>query len=177
LPRTSGFSLRRKIPPLNRSFRGTPRRAIPGPSRLSRHSCRSAPETPLQRGLLNGAFGVHGYSAGIPQEPERLFVGASKLAPTVGVVDGRIGLLRSPTRRISRTRSAPTASPSPYVPDVKPTPRAGRTTNVGWVELAIPMLWVQRNRWVSLRSTPSYDSVCGGSGRVRFASKLAPTDI
>jgi len=49
------FRLGRKIPSLNWSFRGTPRRAIPGPSRLSRHPCRSTPETPIQRGLLNGA--------------------------------------------------------------------------------------------------------------------------
>ncbi len=50
------FRLGRKIPSLNRSFRGPPRRAIPGPSRLSRHPCRSTPETPIQRGLLKGAL-------------------------------------------------------------------------------------------------------------------------
>jgi hypothetical protein len=81
LPRTSGFSLRRKIPSLKRSFRGTPRRAIPGPSRLSRHPCRSTPETPLQRGLLNGAFGACGYFSGSLQEPkpkpDRCGVGSS----------------------------------------------------------------------------------------------------
>ena len=64
LPRTSGFSLRRKIPSLQRSFRGTLRRAVPGPSQLSRHPCRSTPETTLQRGLLNGAFGVCGHFSG-----------------------------------------------------------------------------------------------------------------
>jgi hypothetical protein len=58
------FFASRKIPSLKRSFRGTPRRAIPGPSRLSRHPCRSTPETPLQRGLLNGAVGVCGYFSG-----------------------------------------------------------------------------------------------------------------
>ena len=64
----SGFSPRRKIPSSKRSFRGTPRRAIPGPSWLSRHPCRSTPETPLQRGLLNGAFGVCGSLSGNLQD-------------------------------------------------------------------------------------------------------------
>jgi len=67
------FRLGRKIPSLIRSFRGTRRRAIPGPSPLSRHPCRSTPETPIQRGLLNGAFGVCGCFTGrlIKPEPER----------------------------------------------------------------------------------------------------------
>lgn len=34
--------------------RGTPRRAIPGPSRLSRHPCRSTPYTTIPLGLLTG---------------------------------------------------------------------------------------------------------------------------
>ncbi len=64
LPRTSGFSLRRKMPSLYRSSRGMPRWAIPGPSRLSRHPSRSTPETPLPLGLLNGAFGACGCFSG-----------------------------------------------------------------------------------------------------------------
>jgi len=37
-------------------FKGPPRRAIPGQSRLARHPCRSPPETPITFGLLKGAF-------------------------------------------------------------------------------------------------------------------------
>ncbi len=42
------------LPSLHRSFRGTPRRAIPGPSQLSRHPCRSTPEISTPLGLLKG---------------------------------------------------------------------------------------------------------------------------
>ena len=44
----------RRVPSLHRRSRGTPRRAIPGPSRLSRHPCRSTPYTTIPLGLLTG---------------------------------------------------------------------------------------------------------------------------
>jgi hypothetical protein len=39
---------------LHRHSRGTPRRAIPGPSRLSRHPCRSTPSPTIPLALLKG---------------------------------------------------------------------------------------------------------------------------
>ena len=39
---------------LHRHSRGTPRRAIPGPSRLSRHPCRSTPSATIPFTLLKG---------------------------------------------------------------------------------------------------------------------------
>ncbi|SUD39235.1 Uncharacterised protein [Ectopseudomonas mendocina] len=44
----------RRVPSFHRCSRGTPRRAIPGPSRLSRHPCRSTPYTTIPLGLLTG---------------------------------------------------------------------------------------------------------------------------
>ncbi len=68
------------LPSLHRSFRGTRRRAIPGPTTLSRHPCRSTPETPIPLGLLKGRSGACGYFAGSLKEPRPegilLFVGA-----------------------------------------------------------------------------------------------------
>ena len=46
----------RRVPSLHRRSRGTLRRAIPGPSQLSRHPCRSTPSTPPALGLLKGAI-------------------------------------------------------------------------------------------------------------------------
>ena len=43
-----------RIRSLHRRSRGTPRRAIPGPSRLSRHPCRSTPSTTIPLTLLKG---------------------------------------------------------------------------------------------------------------------------
>jgi hypothetical protein len=44
----------RRVPSFHRCSRGPPRRAIPGPSRLSRHPCRSTPYTTIPLGLLMG---------------------------------------------------------------------------------------------------------------------------
>ena len=44
----------RRVPSLHRRSRGTLRRAIPGPSQLSRHPCRSTPSTAITLGLLTG---------------------------------------------------------------------------------------------------------------------------
>jgi hypothetical protein len=44
-----------RLPSLHHCSRGPPRRAIPGPSRLSRHPCRSTPYTTIPFGLLKGA--------------------------------------------------------------------------------------------------------------------------
>jgi hypothetical protein len=46
------------VPSLHHCSRGPPRRAIPGPSRLSRHPCRSTPCVTIPLGLLKGAIGV-----------------------------------------------------------------------------------------------------------------------
>ena len=46
----------RRVPSLHHCSRGPPRRAIPGPSRLSRHPCRSTPSTTIPLGLLMGPF-------------------------------------------------------------------------------------------------------------------------
>jgi len=54
----------RKVPSVLRSFRGPPRRAIHGQSRLPRHPCRSPPETPITFGLLKGALGACGCFSG-----------------------------------------------------------------------------------------------------------------
>ena len=53
LPLASGFRCA-KLPSLHHCSRGPPRRAIPGPSRLSRHPCRSTPYTTIPLGLLMG---------------------------------------------------------------------------------------------------------------------------
>jgi hypothetical protein len=45
-----------RVRSLHRRSRGTPRRAIPGPSRLSRHPCRSTPSTTIPLTLLKGAL-------------------------------------------------------------------------------------------------------------------------
>jgi len=42
------------VPSLHHCSEGTPRRAIPGPSRLSRHPCRSTLSTTIPFGLLKG---------------------------------------------------------------------------------------------------------------------------
>ncbi|PYC24576.1 hypothetical protein DMO17_10935 [Aquipseudomonas alcaligenes] len=57
LPPTSGPACG-GVPSLHHRSRGTPRRAILGPSRLSRHPCRSTPSAMIPFGLLKGAFGV-----------------------------------------------------------------------------------------------------------------------
>ena len=44
------------VPSLHHHSRGTPRRAIPGPSWLSRHPCRSTPSTAIPLGLLKGTW-------------------------------------------------------------------------------------------------------------------------
>ena len=44
----------RRVPSFHHCFRGTPRRAIPGPSRFSRHPCRSTPSAMIPLGLLMG---------------------------------------------------------------------------------------------------------------------------
>ena len=54
LPPPSGSRCAR-LPSLHRCSRGPPRRAIPGPSRLSRHPCRSTPSATIPVGLLKGA--------------------------------------------------------------------------------------------------------------------------
>ena len=43
-----------RLPSFHHCSRGTPRRAIPGPSRLSRHPCRSTPYATIPLGLLMG---------------------------------------------------------------------------------------------------------------------------
>ena len=53
LPPTSGPACG-GVPSLHHYSRGTPRRAIPGPSRLSRHPCRSTPYTTIPLSLLTG---------------------------------------------------------------------------------------------------------------------------
>ena len=44
----------RRVPSLQRRAGGTARGAIPGPTRLSRHPCRSSPSATLPLGLLKG---------------------------------------------------------------------------------------------------------------------------
>jgi hypothetical protein len=44
----------RSVSSFHHCSRGTPRRAIPGPSRLSRHPCRSTPYATIPLGLLMG---------------------------------------------------------------------------------------------------------------------------
>ena len=46
------------VPSLHHHFRGALRRAIPGPSQLSRHPCRSTPSAAIPLGLLKGDLGV-----------------------------------------------------------------------------------------------------------------------
>jgi hypothetical protein len=53
LPLASGSRCAR-LPSFHHCSRGTPRRAIPGPSRLSRHPCRSTPSATIPLGLLMG---------------------------------------------------------------------------------------------------------------------------
>jgi hypothetical protein len=55
LPLASG-SRSARLPSFHHRSRGPPRRAIPGPSRLSRHPCRSTPSTTIPLGLLMGRF-------------------------------------------------------------------------------------------------------------------------
>jgi len=43
-----------RLPSFHHCSRGPPRRAIPGPSRLSRHPCRSTPYATIPLGLLMG---------------------------------------------------------------------------------------------------------------------------
>ena len=52
---TSGSRCAR-LPSFHPCSRGPPRRAIPGPSRLSRHPCRSTPYATIPLGLLKGAL-------------------------------------------------------------------------------------------------------------------------
>jgi len=49
----SGYA---RLPSLHHRSRGTPRRAIPGPSRLSRHPGRSTPSTTIRSAFWEGAF-------------------------------------------------------------------------------------------------------------------------
>jgi hypothetical protein len=44
------------VPSFHHRSRGTPRRAIPGPSWLSRHPCRSTPYAAIPLGLLKGTW-------------------------------------------------------------------------------------------------------------------------
>ncbi len=53
LPLASGSRCAR-LPSFHHCSRGPPRRAIPGPSRLSRHPCRSTPYATIPLGLLMG---------------------------------------------------------------------------------------------------------------------------
>ena len=56
-PPASGPALRcatLRVRSLHRRSRGTLRRAVPGPSQLSRHPCRSTPSTPTPLTLLTG---------------------------------------------------------------------------------------------------------------------------
>ena len=57
-----------RLPAFHYCFRGTPRRAIPGPLRLSPHPCGSLPSTTIPLSLLNGAFGVVCEIAGVKQK-------------------------------------------------------------------------------------------------------------
>src|SRR5690606_19891946 len=45
-----------RVRSLHRCSRGTSRRAVPGPSRLSRHPCRSTPYTTIPLTLLKGSW-------------------------------------------------------------------------------------------------------------------------
>ncbi|KAF1071797.1 MAG: hypothetical protein GAK45_00418 [Pseudomonas citronellolis] len=82
----------RRLPSLHRCSRGTQRRAIPGPSLLSRHPCRSTPCTTTPLGLPEGrsarrVFAVPKYWLG-----GRLFsVGAAVPAIAVVKSDSRGG--------------------------------------------------------------------------------------
>jgi len=80
-----------RVRSLHRHSRGTPRRAIPGPSRLSRHPCRSTPSTAIPLTLLKGAVGVACRSVQKKQiKPKSSRATRSPFPP-----GGRVELLRS----------------------------------------------------------------------------------
>ncbi len=60
-----------QLPSLHHCSEGTPRRAIPGPSRLSRHPCRSTLSTTIPFGLLKGRLAAPDRSLQGCQNPSR----------------------------------------------------------------------------------------------------------
>ncbi len=80
-----------RVRSLHRHSRGTPRRAIPGPSRLSRHPCRSTPSTAIPLTLLKGAVGVACRSVQKKQIKPKSSRATRSPSPSVG----RVEVLRS----------------------------------------------------------------------------------
>ena len=68
-PSWSRFAL---LPSLHHCSEGPPRMAIPGPSRLSRHPCRSTLYTTIPFGLLKGRLAVSDRSCSVSLYPSLL---------------------------------------------------------------------------------------------------------
>ena len=78
-----------RLPSFHHCSRGTPRRAIPGPSRLSRHPCRSTPSTTILFTLLKGRLASSARFVGINQKQQHIvhhgnLMGIALLNPSYG---------------------------------------------------------------------------------------------
>ncbi len=93
----------RRVRSLHRHSRGTPRRAILGPSRLSRHPCRSTPSTSILLTLLKGAIGGACWfvqKEAKPKQHQQSFKRLGANSPS----GGRVEVLRSGTRGMDAER-------------------------------------------------------------------------
>ncbi len=95
----------RRVRSLHRHSRGTPRRAILGPSRLSRHPCRSTPSTSIPLTLLKGAIGGACWfvqKEAKPKQHQQSFKRLGASSPS----GGRVEVLRRGTRGMDAERGA-----------------------------------------------------------------------
>src|SRR5690606_4874110 len=93
----------RRVRSLHRHSRGTPRRAILGPSRLSRHPCRSTPSTSIPLTLLKGAIGGACWfvqKEAKPKQHQQSFKRLGASSPS----GGRVEVLRRGTRGMDAER-------------------------------------------------------------------------
>jgi hypothetical protein len=89
-----------RVRSLHRHSRGTPRRAIPGPSRLSRHPCRSTPSTAIPLTLLKGRL----VSLDTLQKNQTSDARTSGRLGLRSLSGGRVEVLRRGTSRMDAAR-------------------------------------------------------------------------
>src|SRR5690606_5308974 len=87
----------RRVRSLHRHSSGAPRRAILGPSRLSRHPCRSTPSTSIPLTLLKGAISGACWFVQKEAKPKQHQQSFKRLGPHPPS-GGRVEVLRRGTR-------------------------------------------------------------------------------
>ena len=123
----------RRVRSLHRHSRGTPRRAILGPSRLSRHPCRSTPSTSIPLTLLKGAIGGACWfvqKEAKPKQHQQSFKRLGANSPS----GGRVEVLRRGTRGRTPSeerRTGPPRQGRPFVTAPGATPEGGNPGKAG----------------------------------------------